>query len=182
MKTKQVIEDRLKKVASKDTIYFNIPEYVYMVHKFPYKRLHSKNALYHYLCQFLQRGTNMIALIAGDDVQPATIDVLRKMSGMAIKTFETYFTMLVSDGIIMMVRSGKLNRYYMNPFFAIAGDNLSQFFIDMWKVSGDKVIGEHMFADDNELYHDNRNKDQRFGYLRDRQPYKEHGKYKKRKK
>jgi len=182
MKTKVVIDAKWKKVASKDAVYFDIPEYVYMVHKFPYKRFHSKNAVYHYCCQFLQRGTNMLALVGKDGVTPATIPVLRKMSGIAIHTFECYFSLLVSDGIIMMVRSGRLTRYYMNPAFAIAGDHLSQSFLDMFKVSGDKIIGEHMFAKNNELYNDNRNKDFRFGGLRDREPYKKYGKYNKRKK
>jgi len=173
MRTKTIIAQRFKKVASNDTVYFNIPEYVYFVHRFPYKRLHSKNAIYHYLCQFLQPGTNMLALISKGDVQPVTLPVLMKMTAMKRKTFIDYFYILMGDGIIMLVNSGGLKRYYMNPAFAIAGDHLSQFFLDMWKVSGNRLIGEHMFAKNDELYKDNRNKNQRFGYLRDKKPYTE---------
>lgn len=182
MRTKVVIKERWRKVAIKDTVYFDIPDYVHLQHKFPYGRFHSKNALYHYLCQFLQEGTNMIALVANGEVQPATIPVLRKMSGMAKRTFEEYFYLLLSDGIIMAINSGGLKRFYINPAFAIAGDHLGQSFIDLFEVSGDKIIGEHMFAKNNQLYADNRNKDKRFGSLRDREPYEKYGKYKKRRK
>lgn len=182
MKTRKVIEDRLKRMATNKMVYYDIPDYVHFNHKFPYKRLHSKNGLYHYLCMFLQRGTNMLALSDKGEPIPATRDVIRIMSGMVIETFDRYLTMLILDGIVMQVKCGGLERFYINPYFAIAGDHLPQFLIDMFNVSGEKIIGEHMFAKDNQLYNDNRNKDQRFGYLRDREPYQKHGKYKKRKK
>jgi|GEM_PF-3520014 len=179
MRTKKIITDMFDKIAVSETVYFDIPDYVYLVHKFPYKRHHAKNGVYHYACQFLQAGTNMLAVKVGDEFQPATIFAIRKMSGIAINTFDKLFYTLVADGIIMAVNSGRLKRYYMNPAFARAGDHLPKFLIDMFKVSGDKIIGEHMFANDNELYNDNRNKDFRFGSLRNRTPYKGYGKRKK---
>ena len=182
MKTKKVITARLKAMKTNPTIYYDVPYYVHYIQKFPYKRLHSKNGLYHYLCMFLQSGTNMLALSSNGENIPATKDVIRKLSGMAIDTFNVYFTTLMSDGIVLCVDCGKLKRYYMNPYFVVAGDHLPEFLIDMFSVSGDKVIGEHMFSKDNQLYQDNRNKDSRFGYLRDRKPYERKGKYNKRKK
>ena len=56
------------------------------------------------------------------------------------------FGKMTSDGIIMCMRGCHLNRFYMNPAFVIKGNSFSKFLLDMFMISADNMMGEHLFA------------------------------------
>ena len=172
MKTKNVLFNRMQAVGMDNRVFFEFPLHTFIVQKFPYGKTHHKNSMFHFLCQFLEPNTNMLCFFGIDNIaMPATPRTLSRLSGKSLETFTREFDYLISDGIIMRVYSGKLSRYYINPNFAIAGDNLPIFLYEMFEVSDTKMLGEHLFSKDGELYNNNRNKDGRFGDLKNIRTY-----------
>jgi len=172
MKTKKVLWNRMQAIGMDNRVYFTFPDHTVIVQKFPYGSSHAKNSMFHFCCQFLEPGTNMLAFFGKDNIAiPADIRTLAAITSMSYQTFRVKFQGLVGDGIILRVSSGNLVRYYMNPNFAIAGDNLPIFLYELFEVSDTVMLGEHLFSKDNQIRKDNRNEGGRFGNLKNIRTY-----------
>jgi len=115
----------------------------------------------------LRAGTNLIAFFGKNNVPvPATLKALAPICGKSFTVFRTQFQELVTDGLIMRLSSGRVIRYYMNPNFAVAGDKLPTFLFELFDINSTQMLGEHLFSADNQISRDNRNKDSRFGNLK----------------
>ena len=172
MKTKKVLWNRMQAVGMDNRVFFEFPQHTYIVQKFPYGRTHHKNSMFHFCCQFLEPNTNMLCFFGKDNIaMPAHPKILAPLSGKSRETFTREFEILIADGILLRVYSAKLARYYMNPNFAIAGDNLPIFLYELFEVSDTVMLGEHLFSKDNEIRKDNRNEGGRFGNLKNIRTY-----------
>jgi hypothetical protein len=175
METKKLVEKKIEKYAYSDIITYNVPDYVHFIHKFPYRTFRYMNSFYFYICQFIEPNTNKLVIYDGKRVaHTATLDILAVLSNMSFPTFKVNMSILVGDGIIGLFKVGGLTSYYVNPYFAIAGDRFPKMLQSLFQASDGEVFGEHLFAPDGEWYNDNRNLNYRFGCYKSRLLNKRH--------
>ncbi len=158
MDTKKSIEQLFEKISYNDDIPADTDDKLTYVQKIPYgDKEFMYNSLFWFCSQFLQPGTNML-IMTDDEGNPVPMpkNVLQTLSHWAKPHFNNMFSKMICDGIIMYVRSSRIEKIYMNPAFVIKGNSFSKFLLDMFMISADKMMGEHLFAVPNTRYKRNR--------------------------
>lgn len=158
MDTKKSIERFFGKIGYEDTVPVNTDDKLTYIQKIPYGKSGFRfNTFFWFCSQFLQPGTNML-IIADDEGNPMPMSrkLLYKLSSWKKINFNGLFNRLVVDGIIITMTGYHLQRIYMNPAFVIKGNSFSKFLLDMFMISADKMMGEHLFAVDGTRYKMNR--------------------------
>ena len=158
MDTKKSVERLFEKIGYTDSIAVDTDDKLTYVQKIPYgEKEFMCNGLYWFCSQFLQPGTNML-IMTDDEGNPTPMsrNVLQKLSPWAKPHFNNMFSKMTGDGIIMYVRSSRIEKIYMNPAFVIKGNSFSKFLLNMFMISADKMMGERLFAVDGTRYAMNR--------------------------
>ena len=167
MKTKEVLKSKVNKYSKGQDIRITSPGHLTYNIKFPYGKKHSHNLLYWFLCQFLVPNKNCVGLLYEDNTYgDLDIPTLIMLYGRCEKSFRAMLSILQMDGIVILIKTGGLNRLFINPYFCVAGDSFPEFLLELVEKGDGVVAGEHLFPADNQLYNDNRNKDSRFGKLK----------------
>ena len=166
MKTKNLIKKKMIEIKAAD-VKFKVVEQPYLnfIHRFPYKKRHQFNYLYWFLCQYLIPNENALGFLTDDGFDYISYEALQVMSGIPYDVFKTKFWEMRKDGVIIEIRAGMESRYFINPYFAVAGDTVSGYLLDIVEHGG-LMLGSELFANDDSLQHDNRNKDKRFGNMK----------------
>ena len=161
MDTKEYIKERLyKKIGYDDSIAVNTDDKLTYIQKIPYGKSEFRFNTFFWLCsKFLQPSTNMLMIIDEDGYPlPMTRKLLYTLSPWKLSNFNGLFNRLVVDGIIITMTGAHIERLYMNPAFVIKGNSFSKFLLDMFMISADKMMGEHLFAVAGTRYNINRRK------------------------
>ena len=167
MKTKKYLKSKVSSYCEDDIVYIIKPDYLTYLVKYPYRKQFHYNALYWFLCSLLIPNSNLLGNVWKYEqegvLEPLKREVLGSMTAMPKHTFSTMLAKLVADGILLRITLGRDNVYYINPYFAIAGDSVPKFLVDFVEYNDGRVLGQYLFPKDNELYKDNRNEGNRFG-------------------
>ena len=149
MDTKKAIERLYERIGYDDSISVNTDDKLTYTQNMPYgKKDFRFNAFFWFCSQFLQPGTNMLIIIDDEgNPMPMSKPILLKLSYCKCSsTFNKLYNRLLSDGLISYMKGSHLERIYMNPAFVIKGNSFSKFLLDMFMISADKMMGEHLFA------------------------------------
>lgn len=157
MDTKKLIVKKLNKVIYDDNVPINkdIPPIRYLI-KYPFKEAWF-NKFYWFLCTFLEPNTNKLSIkdVSGKYV-PVTGSTLAAYGRFNKTTFRVYMSLVTYNGIVMSVRIGGFQSYYMNPAFVTCGKTYPSGLLEMFKTQADKIFGEHLFYKEGTMYRINR--------------------------